>query len=162
VSTISTYPVVHNIRLQIQHAIWIQVVRKNSAAFPGSGHGEWSYASEDICYEIGWGELVDEALVLGVKAGVPVDLGKIKGIAAVGFVLGCMREGVVERTATYVFDDVVWFPCDQFHFEKPELCVYTVDFIDNRLDLCVFLLANMRLAEFIQEMTTHVENDLTN
>jgi hypothetical protein len=53
-----------------------------------------------------------------------------------------MRESVVEVIAPYMFNDVIWFSCDQFHFEKPELSIYTVKFINYRLDLFVFLPAN--------------------
>lgn len=63
--------------------------------------------------------------MFSVQPGVPVNLSKVEGEAAFRFM---------------VLNDIIWFSCDQLHFEKPKLRVYAVKFIDYCLDVFVFLI----------------------
>lgn len=80
--------------------------------------------------------------MLCVQSRIPVDLGKVKGEAAIGLALvgnvsvgKCAEHG----QSAYVLDNVVRIACQQLHLEEAELCVDAVELVYNSPDPGVFL-----------------------
>ena len=61
----------------------VQIIRQYTATFLSRRNSKRSDTSKGIRYDLIWLEEVDHALVLGVKASVPVDFGEIELKAAV-------------------------------------------------------------------------------
>lgn len=61
----------------------VQIVCQYAATFLSRRYSKRSNTSKGIRYDLIWLEEIDHTLVLGVKAGVPVDFGEIELKAAV-------------------------------------------------------------------------------
>jgi hypothetical protein len=69
------------------YAIRIQVITEYGAPLLRRRYDERAYARKDIRHYIRGTKLLNEAIVFGVQARVPVDLGEIKSELTVGFTL---------------------------------------------------------------------------
>ena len=90
--TTGTYLVVDAVHLHPLCPLGIQIVPQNPAALFRRGHGKRPDSRHYIRHDIAWVEELDEALVLGVQARVPVDLFEVEGEGAIGLVLLVSQE----------------------------------------------------------------------
>jgi len=81
------YPIISDIFREILRTIWIEIIRKYSAALFGSWDCERTYTSKHIRNDLFWLEQMNQPIMLCMQPRVPVNLCEVKSKATVGFVL---------------------------------------------------------------------------
>lgn len=89
--------VVHPVHLHPLCPLWVQIVAQHQTPLLGCRHGKRSDTGHDVRHDLAGGKGVDEPLVFGVQARVPVDGFEVEGEGAVGFVLPVSCTLVLEK-----------------------------------------------------------------
>jgi hypothetical protein len=62
---------------------------------------------------------------------------------------------------TYVFNNIFWNSCNQFHLEETELCVNRIEFVNDRPDSLVFLVPDASVFNYtMDKRKTYIKNQL--